>query len=469
MSLRARLTLLNMFLVGGILLLFGTAIYLSVSVTLVNQVDRTLIRSANLVYALIGINNSGELDIQEPPASELSPDIFIQLWLRNGQSRWTTDNIAWLGVPLDTQSVGIVNPEFRDSLVSDVHLRVLTVPLTLGNNNRLMGTLQVAASMAVVDATQRILLVILLIGSVIAMLIAGLVGWFSISQALRPLKLVTNTALQITRADDLSRRIPYHGPQNDEVGKLIMAFNQTLGRLENLFNSQRRFLADVGHELRTPLTVIKGNVSLMRRIKEADEESLESIDSETDRLTRLVGDLLLLAQAESGKLPLNRKTVELDSVVLEVMQEMRVLSQDRITLKLGEIDQVLVCGDKDRLKQVLVNLVGNAIQYTPNGGQVTVGVSKMDGKACVAVSDNGPGIPAEDLPHIFERFYRGTKSRTRTRDGKGFGLGLSIAYWIVRNHEGEIKVDSNPADGTTFTIWLPLANGPCTEEPVELH
>ena len=190
MSLRARLTLLNMFLVGGILLLFGTAIYLSVSVTLVNQVDRTLIRSANLVYALIGINNSGELDIQEPPASELSPDIFIQLWLRNGQSRWTTDNIAWLGVPLDTQSVGIVNPEFRDSLVSDVHLRVLTVPLTLGNNNRLMGTLQVAASMAVVDATQRILLVILLIGSVIAMLIAGLVGWFSISQALRPTPLI---------------------------------------------------------------------------------------------------------------------------------------------------------------------------------------------------------------------------------------------------------------------------------------
>jgi len=281
--------------------------------------------------------------------------------------------------------------------------------------------------------------------------------------------LVTNTALQITRADDLSRRIPYHGPQNDEVGKLITAFNQTLGRLENLFNSQRRFLADVGHELRTPLTVIKGNVSLMRRIKEADEESLESIDSQTDRLTRLVGDLLLLAQAESGKLPLNRKTVELDTVVLEVMQEMRVLSQDRITLKLGEIDQVLVCGDKDRLKQVLVNLVGNAIQYTPNRGQVTVGVTKVDGKACVAVSDNGPGIPAEDLPHIFERFYRGTKSRTRTRDGKGFGLGLSIAYWIVRNHEGEIKVDSNPADGTTFTIWLPLADGPCAEEPVELH
>jgi signal transduction histidine kinase len=465
MSLRARLTLLNMFLVGGILLLFGTAIYLSVSITLVNQVDRTLIRSANKVYALIGINTRGELDIQEPPFSDLSPDVFIQLWARNGQARWTSDNITWLGGPLDSDSLGITSPNFRDSLVSNVHLRVLTVPLTLGTNNRLMGALQVAASMAVVDATQRILLIILLIGSAVAMVVAGLVGWFSISQALRPLKLVTNTALQITRADDLSRRIPYQGPQNDEVGQLIQAFNQTLGRLENLFNSQRRFLADVGHELRTPLTVIKGNVSLMRRLKEADEESLESIDSETDRLTRLVGDLLLLAQAESGKLPLNRKIVELDTLVLEVMQEMRVLSQDRLSLKLGEIDQVLVCGDKDRLKQVLVNLVGNAIQYTPNGGQVTVGVSKMDGKARLAVSDTGPGIPPEDQPHIFERFYRGTKSRTRTRDGKGFGLGLSIAYWIVRNHNGQIEVSSNPAEGTTFTIWLPLAEGSCAGEP----
>ena len=117
-------------------------------------------------------------------------------------------------------------------------------------------------------------------------------------------KLVTQTALQITRADDLSRRIPYQGPPDDEVGQLISAFNQTLSRLENLFNTQRRFLADVGHELRTPLTVIKGNIDLMRRMNCTDDESMDSIESEVDRLTRMVGDLLLLAQAESGKMPL---------------------------------------------------------------------------------------------------------------------------------------------------------------------
>ena len=153
--------------------------------------------------------------------------------------------------------------------------------------------------------------------------------------------------MQITRADDLSRRIPYRGSPDDEVGQLILAFNQTLSRLENLFNSQSRFLTDVGHELRTPLTVIKGNVDLMRRLDCTDEESMESIENEVDRLTRLVGDLLLLAQAESGQVPLAHRTVELDSLALEVLQQMKVLAGERVKLKLDEIDQVLVCGDQD--------------------------------------------------------------------------------------------------------------------------
>ena len=160
--------------------------------------------------------------------------------------------------------------------------------------------------MSVVDATQEALLVVLGFGVIISMIIAGLASWFSTGTALAPLGDVTKVALQITRADDLSRRIPYQGNPNDEVGQLIHAFNQTLERLENLFNTQRRFLADVGHELRTPLTVIKGNVDLMRRMGCMDDESMEGIDSEVGRMTRMVTDLLLLAQAESGKLPLER-------------------------------------------------------------------------------------------------------------------------------------------------------------------
>jgi len=225
-------------------------------------------------------------------------------------------------------------------------------------------------------------------------------------------------------------------------------------------------LADVGHELRTPLTVIKGNVDLMRRMEGQDIESIEGIESEVDRLTRLVGDLLLLAQAESGKLPLSVRLVELDTLLLEAMQQMRVLARDRLAFKLGEVDQVLVCGDQDRLKQVIVNLLGNAIQYTPQGGEVVVSIGKSGERCRISVSDSGPGIPAEDLPHIFERFYRGEKARTRQKEGKGYGLGLSIAYWIVRNHGGQIDVDSRPGKGATFTVWLPLAQGNCADTAV---
>jgi signal transduction histidine kinase len=338
-------------------------------------------------------------------------------------------------------------------------LRVYTVPLAVGN--RLVGSLQVGSRLDVVIATQRSLSIVLMVGASLATLAAGLAAWFSTRQALLPLDSVTKTALQITRADDLSRRIPYSGPPGDEVGQLITAFNQTLSRLENLFHTQRRFLADVGHELRTPLTVIKGNVGLMRRIHEFDTEALETIEDEADRLSRMVGDLLLLAQAESGKIPLANELVEVDTLLLEVMAQMRVLARDKLKLRLGNIDQVLVCGDRDRLKQVIVNLVGNAINYTPPGGEVVVGLGKTGEMAQLTITDNGAGIRPEDLPHIFERFYRGEKARTRQRDGKGYGLGLSIAYWIVRNHGGRIEVTSTLGKGSTFCVWLPLARDGC--------
>jgi signal transduction histidine kinase len=202
----------------------------------------------------------------------------------------------------------------------------------------------------------------------------------------------------------------------------------------------------------------------MRKLGCTDEESLDSVEEEVDRLTRMVGDLLLLARAESGKLPLNRVEVELDTLLLEVLQQSQVLAQDKLDLRLGEIDQVLVCGDRDRLKQVLINLISNAVKYTPAGGEVIATLSKNGDQAKVTIQDNGPGIPADELPHIFERFYRIEKSRTRSADGKGFGLGLSIAYWIIKHHEGEIEVDSVEGEGTIFSIWLPLSDGDCQRE-----
>ncbi len=379
-------------------------------------------------------------------------------------SNSSSGNLSGDDPPLDESALSTVNPSLRNLNYKGSRWRILSVPIKVSGQDRIIGTIQAGMNMTVIEKTQQVLLTVLVVGILVAVFVAGLAGWFSIRQALAPLETVKEAALRITRADDLSHRIPYSGSPNDEVGQLIEAFNQTLSRLENLFNTQRRFIVDVGHELRTPLTVIKGNVDLMRRLNCTDEESMSGIDIEVERLTRLVGDLLLLAQAESGKLPLILRVVELDTVLLEVFQQMRILAGDRISLKLTDIDQVLVCGDQDRIKQVIVNLVSNALKYTPAGGEVTVGLSKTTSLACLTVSDNGPGIPKEDMPHIFERFYRGEKSRTRSRDGKGFGLGLSIAYWIVRNHGGQIDVAVREPNGTVFTVWLPLAGDDCGDE-----
>jgi two-component system OmpR family sensor kinase len=463
MSLRARLALLYTSIVGGILLIFGVAVYSAVRVSLINQIDNNLRNAASDLLPNAYVNDQGELNVLNSPNAGFSADVFIQVWGRDNQIRWASPNVEQLNRPLDTLGLQSADPVYSDLILNtdqgNAHLRVLTVPLQLGD--RPIGAIQVGSSLAVVDATQQALIIVLVIGVVLSMSVAGVASWVSTRQALAPLGDVTQTALQITHADDLSRRIPYQGPPDDEVGKLIHTFNQTLGRLENLFYTQRRFLTDVGHELRTPLTVIRGNVDLMRHIGEADEESMDSIVSEVDRLTRLVGDLLLLAQAESGKLPLDRRLVELDTLILEVMQQMQVLAREKLNLQITEIDQVLVCGDKDKLKQVVVNLVSNAISYTPAGGKVVVELAKVDNRARIKVIDNGPGISPQDLPFIFERFYRGEKSRTRSKDGKGFGLGLSIAYWIVHNHDGAIEVDSKLGEGTTFRVYLPLAVGEC--------
>ncbi len=457
MSLRVRLTLLYTSLVGGILLLFGIVVYQLVSINLVDQIDDLLARTASGLVDSMRLNAVGELDMELAPDLELATNVYVQLWERNKGLRFASASISHLREPLDPLDQLPAEPVYRTTKVGETDLRVLSVPLSLGN--RLVGTLQVGASLAIVEATQKTLLTVLIIGTVASMGLAALAVSLTTYQALASLKHVTNVALQITRADDLSRRIPYQGPAEDEIGQLIQAFNQTLSRLENLFNAQRRFVADVGHELRTPLTVIKGNVNLMRRLDCGDDESLSSIDSEVDRLTRMIGDLLLLARVESGKLPLDNQIVEMDTLVLEVLQQTSVLASDRLQVRLGEIDQVLVCGDRDRLKQVLLNLVENAIKYTPEGGEVVVDLGKSEDHARITICDTGPGIPAEDLPHIFERFYRAEKSRTRTKDGKGFGLGLSIAYWIIRNHGGHIEVESEIGKGTTFIVRLSLAEG----------
>ena len=442
-------------MVMGVLLVFGSAVYLLVSVLLINHIDNQLEATVKDIVNVTRVNPVGDISIVKFPALDTTANVYVQIWGRNGRLMTSSPSLAQINESLDPDNLNISRPVFHETRFRGVHLRVLNAPLII--DGRSIGTLQAASSLDVVDAAREVLLYIMGIATVVAVLLAAFGSWLAVGRALIPLDAITETVEQINRADDLARRVPYDGPEADEIGSMIEAFNQTLERLETLFTSQQRFLADVSHELRTPLTVIKGNVDLMRRMKSLDEESLTSIDQEAGRLTRLVGGLLLLAQAESGSVSLNIKPVELDTLLLEVFQEMKVLAGEKIKLHLTEIDQIQVNGDRDRLKQVLLNLVGNAIQYTPQGGDVFLSLGIVAEQARLIIRDTGPGIPAEDLPHIFERFYRAEKSRTRGKT-TGFGLGLSIAHWIIEKHGGRIEVDSKEIQGTTFCIWLPLIN-----------
>lgn len=467
MSLRARLTLFYTVVLGVVLVLFGLAVYYLVSVVQLRQVDATLERTARDFIGVVRISDEGDFVLAERVS--LDSSVIVQIWDTDNRLVAVTPSVepdSPLRQPLDSASFASDAPVYKSVTVGDVHFRVLTVPLHTGGSP--IGVLQSGTSLTIIDALRTELVRYLVVLSIIGIILAGMFGLITGSRALTPLATVTDTALQITRADDLSRRIPTRGIVDDEVGKLITAFNDTMGRLEKLFATQRRFVADIGHELRTPLTVIRGNIDLMRKVGIEDEQSLHSIELEVDRLARLVEDLLVLAQAESGKLPMGRRRVELDTLLLEVFSQAHVLAGGRVRLEIDKIDQVLVCGDRDRLKQVVLNLVANAIKYTTEGGKVTVNLSKETGQAEFSVKDTGMGIPAEDLPHVFERFYRGDKSRTRGKDGAGFGLGLSIAYWIVRNHGGEIEVKSKLNRGSTFTVRLPLAEPDCADTTGEL-
>lgn len=458
MSLRVRLTVWYTSVLAVVLTLFGAAVYSILTISLTNQIDRTLNETAQGILLASRVTTVQDIPILTLPNVDLfdASSIYVQVWDTEGRLRGFSANLESYNDPLDPESIRGRDPSIRvrDLNVRGNHLRVLTRPIFI-DREQIGGYLQVATNMGTVDRAKQLLLVILVGGAASAVLAAAAVGVLGAGRALDPIAKVTETAVRITRADDLSRRIPLTGPAHDEVGRLVSAFNETLERLENLFTAQRRFLADVSHELRTPLTAIRGNVDLLRRMGGADPTSLDAIQSEAERLTRLVGDLLLLAQAESGRLPMAKEPVELDTVMLEVYQQARVLAGSNLNLLIGEEDQATVEGDRDRLKQLLLNLVGNAVQYTPEGGRVTLGLSRVNGWARVTVTDTGPGIPQDQLPHIFERFYRVDRSRVRTPFG-GAGLGLSIAYWIARSHGGKIEVASDVGRGSSFSVWLPL-------------
>jgi heavy metal sensor kinase len=306
-----------------------------------------------------------------------------------------------------------------------------------------------------VDRELGQLLTALLVAVPVALAAAGGWGYLMARKALAPLERLRRSTEEITAAR-LDRRLPV-ADAADELGRLTQTINAMIARLERSFAEIRRFTADASHELRTPLTVIRteSEVALARPLNPEDCRNLiESVLEECERLTHLTEQLLAMAREDAGAGGRALEPVDLSALVHDVVEDMRPLAEARGLLLHSEPDGPLpLPGDGPRLRQVFINLLDNAIKYTPTGGTVRVQLARGDGAAVVTVRDTGIGISPEHLPRVFDRFYRVDKARSREQGGTG--LGLSIARSIVASHGGSIKVDSAPGQGTTFTVTLP--------------
>ncbi len=289
-------------------------------------------------------------------------------------------------------------------------------------------------------------------GALIFSLLLGIV----LSRALtRPIRELT-TATQAVADGDLGRTVPVRS--KDELGQLATAFNRMSGELARAQDLRRQMTADIAHELRTPLSVILGHVdALAEGVLPANAETFDVIRDETTQLGRLVEDLRTLSRADAGELTLNLQPVQPQTLLERASAAQRpfaVEKQIEITLE-PQPNTPQITIDAERMAQVLGNLLGNALRYTPKGGTITISTAAAGDGVEIRVTDSGPGIEAEELPHVFNRFYRGDKSRQRETGGSG--LGLAIAKSIVELHDGRIWVESEPGQGATFVIWLPRA------------
>jgi two-component system OmpR family sensor kinase len=286
-------------------------------------------------------------------------------------------------------------------------------------------------------------------------LLLGLAGgWWMVESALRPIDGISAAAVKIS-AGDLSQRINVAETES-ELGRLAAVLNSTFARLETAFAQQQQFTADAAHELRTPVSVMltQTQTALTRERTAAEyRETLEACQRASQRMRRLMESLLELARLDAGQESLKRVRFDLSKAIADSIELVRPLAEERGVKILPELGSLEITGDSERLAQVIANLLTNAIQYSPSGGEVRLTLESQPGLAALTVADTGPGISGADRPHVFERFYRGNKSRTASNGNAGLGLAISKA--IVEAHGGTIEVASQTGKGTTFTVRLP--------------
>jgi len=469
LPIRARLAIWYSLLLGLVLILFSFLVYSTLTTNLLTEVDLSLRDRAEQVVRQTSLDPfHGSVRI--PRADNLAgSDMFVQIVDMNGHIVTQSDNLAGFQLPLGQDVLNVAGggqPEYQTLVVGQQRLRLYNAPLRVGGQTAAI--IQVARVLKPVEDTVDGLRLVLAVGSLLAIIAALGLGWLTSGRALRPLNRVSRTAEHIGQERDFTQRVPYNGPP-DEVGRLAATFNAMLDQLQAAYagaqeaahqaqvalTAQRRFVGDASHELRTPLTAIRGNAEFLQRVPhmalEDREQSIAEIVSQSQRMSRLVGDLLELARADAGQ-RLRKDPVAIAPLVRECYAEARYLPGGCMLVLAEPVATATVQGDADYLKQLLLILLDNAIKYTPEGGRVELTTALHDDHVTIAVADTGCGIDPADLPHVFERFYRADRARA----AGGTGLGLSIAGWIVAEHGGQIRAQSAPGAGSTFTIVLPV-------------
>ncbi|MFD2671346.1 sensor histidine kinase [Marinicrinis sediminis] len=476
MSIRLKLTLWYTGILTVIVVVFGFILYYFLQNYLYDNVRNNLKEKGMEVYEqrqLLGRSIIFPLDAFE--------SYFFQIVNAEGQIMRQSENLQGLALPVKEgelaryQQGDISGSLFKQyALHSDVTFMVYDMPFYQGTT--FIGLLQVAVVVSDVEQTLEAFRWIYLFAALVLLALAASVGWFMARKALTPIDHVIEAAEQIEKGDDLSHRIAYEGSQHDEIGRLVDRINRMLGRIQQAYDdlneayrAQRRFVSDASHELRTPLTTIRGNLELLQKmqqkwiekpqeldpvyVKETNEEAMKDILSETERMSRLVNDLLSLARADAGH-DIVLEEIDLLPLVQEVARRAEWLPR-KATWQIGDLsplEGVVIQGNADYLQQLFFIFIENAFKYTPQG-EVMLDAVTGSSQVGIRIRDTGVGMEAEEVPHIFERFYRADVSRGET---PGTGLGLSIAKWIMDAHHGSVEVETQKGTGTTFIIWLPL-------------
>ncbi len=464
MPLRVRLTLWYGTALALVLIIFSVVLYAITARSLRDTVDESLEDTAMTAVrsleerGFLPLINEEELLSQFPELTRI--DKFFQIFSPSGTITIRSPNIKQHEVPLSRTALDAAFAGQRvfesAKYPKEPPLRLISVPIMYRGN--LLYIVQVGTSMESVGETLQRFLVLLVVAIPIALAVSLAGGWFLAGRALRPVDKITLAAQRIA-AGDLSQRLSIPAA-HDEIGRLAAIFNNMIGRLDTSFRQIRQFTSDASHELRTPLTVMKGETDLvLRRPRSLDDYKsvLESNLEEIDRMTRIVDELLFLSRADMGEVRVESLPVAMESLVEDIHRQAKLLAQDRnIEVLLGTVMPVVVQGDDLRLRELLLNLVENAMKYSHPGGRVEISLLNDGREARLSVTDYGIGIAPADHKKIFQRFFRTDVARGHTK--KGTGLGLAICAWIAELHKGRIEVKSDLGQGSAFTVVLPLAH-----------